>query len=101
MNERKRRQEDVEMMTEINALRAVNAKLCERAEQGEALAKTILSDLEREKAKRKKEISGLTAFVGVGAALCVAGACWLAAPWWTAVAPIVLMMSVMRKAGWI
>lgn len=31
MNERKRRQEDVEMMTEINALRAVNAQLCKRA----------------------------------------------------------------------
>lgn len=101
MNERKRRQEDVEMMTEINALRAVNAQLCKRAEQGEALAKTILGDLEREKEKRKKEISGLTAFVGVGAALCVASACWLAAPWWTAVAPLVLMVAVMRKAGWI
>ena len=100
MNERKRRQEDVEMMTEINALRAVNAKLCKRAEEGEALAKAILGDLEREKEKRKKEISGLTAFVGVGATLCVAGACWLAAPWWTAVAPLVLMVSVMRKAGW-
>ena len=100
MNERKRRPEDVEMMTEINALRAVNAQLCKRAEQGEALAKTILGDLEREKEKRKKESSGLTAFVGVGAALCVAGACWLAAPWWTAVAPLVLMVAVMRKAGW-
>ena len=100
MNERRRRPEDVELMTEINALRAVNAQLCKRAEQGEALAKAILGDLEREKAKRKKEISGLTAFVGVGAALCVAGVCWLAAPWWTAVAPLVLMVSVMRKAGW-
>ena len=67
----------------------------------EALAKTILGDLEREKEKRKKEISGLTAFVGVGAALCAAGACWLAAPWWTAVAPLVLMVAVMRKAGWL
>ena len=88
------------MMKENNDLRDVNAQLCKRAEQGEALAKTILGDLEREKAKRKKEISELTDFVGVGAALCVAGACWLAAPWWTAVAPLVLMVSVMRKAGW-
>ena len=99
MNERKRRPEDVEMMTEINALRAVNAQLCKRAEQGEALAKAILGDLEREKAKRKKELGGLTAFVGVGAALCAAGACWIAAPWWTAVAPLVLMVAVMKKAG--
>lgn len=48
-----------------------------------------------------RKLGGLTAFVGVGAALCVAGACWLAAPWWTAVAPLVLMMAVMRKAGWV
>ena len=75
MNERKRRPEDVELMTEINALRAVNAQLCKRAEEGEALAKAILGDLEREKAKRKKEISGLTANDGDEEALCEEGVC--------------------------
>ncbi|MDD6878270.1 MAG: hypothetical protein PUD44_10940 [Clostridiaceae bacterium] len=93
--------EDVELMTELNALRVRNMELRADAEQCRKVTMAVIGDLEREKQKRKKELGGLTAFVGVGAALCVAGACWLAAPWWTAVAPLVLMVAVMRKAGWI
>ena len=94
------RLEDVELMTQLNAQRARNRELTEKIEAMGKVGIALTAQIEQERAKRKKEISGLTAFVGVGAALCVAGACWLAAPWWTAVAPLVLMVAVMRKAGW-
>ena len=94
------RLEDVELMTQLNAQRAMNRELTEKIEAMGKVGIALTAKIEQEREKRKKEISGLTAFVGVGAALCVAGACWLAAPWWTAVAPLVLMVSVMRKAGW-
>lgn len=94
------RLEDVELMTQLNAQRAMNRELTEKIEAMGKVGIALTAQIEQERAKRKKEISGLTAFVGVGAALCVAGACWLAAPWWTAVAPLVLMVAVMRKAGW-
>ena len=92
--------EDVELMTQLNAQRAMNRELTEKIEAMGKVGISLTTQLEKERAKRKKEISGMTAFVGVGAALCVAGACWLAAPWWTAVAPLGLMVAVMRKAGW-
>ena len=94
------RLEDVELITQLNAQRAMNRELTEKIEAMGKVGIALTAQIEQEREKRKKEISGLTAFVGVGAALCVAGACWLAAPWWTAVAPLVLMVSVMRKAGW-
>lgn len=94
------RLEDVELMTQLNAQRARNRELTEKIEAMGKVGIALTAQIEQERAKRKHEISGLTAFVGVGAALCVAGACWLAAPWWTAVAPLVLMVAVMRKAGW-
>lgn len=95
------RLEDVELITQLNAQRAMNRELTEKIEAMGKVGIALTAQIEQEREKRKKEISGLTAFVGVGAALCVAGACWLAAPWWTAVAPLVLMVSVMRKAGWL
>ena len=94
------RLEDVELMTQLNAQRAMNRELTEKIEAMGKIGVALTAQIEQEREKRKKEIGGLTAFVGVGAALCVAGACWLAAPWWTAVAPLVLMVAVMRKAGW-
>ena len=94
------RLEDVELMTQLNAQRAMNRELTEKIEAMGKVGIALTAQIEQEREKRKKEISGLTAFVGVGAALCVAGACWLAAPWWTAVAPLVLMVAVMWKAGW-
>ena len=93
------RLEDVELMTQLNAQRARNRELTEKIEAMGKVGIALTAQVEQEREKRKKEISGLTAFVGVGAALCVAGACWLAAPWWTAVAPMVLLVAVMRKAG--
>lgn len=93
--------ETVELLTELNATRARNMELKDCAMAMERVARSAVAALEKERKKRKKEISGLTAFVGVGAALCVAGACWMAAPWWTAVAPLILMVAVMRKAGWV
>ena len=95
------RLEDVELMTQLNAQRAMNRELTEKIEAMGKVGIALTTQLEKEREKRKKEIGGLTAFVGVGAALCVTGACWLAAPWWTAVAPLVLMVAVMRKAGWV
>lgn len=56
---------------------------------------------EEEKREARREINGMTAFVGVFACLLTVVACLLAAPWWTAVAPMVLLLAVMRKAGWL
>ena len=95
------RLEDVELMTQLNAQRAMNRELTKKIEAMGKVGIALTAQIEQERAMRKKEISGLTAFVGVGAALCVAGACWLAAPWWTAVAPLILMVAVMRKAEWL
>lgn len=93
--------ETVELLTELNAIRARNMELTDGAMEMQRVARSAVAELEKERRKRKKEIRGMTAFVGVGAALCVAGSCWMAAPWWTAVAPLILMVAVMRKAGWV
>ena len=53
----------------------------------------------RKKAEEKK--NGMAALAGVICCLITAAACMVAAPWWTAVSPIVLMVGVMRKAGWV
>lgn len=53
----------------------------------------------RKKAEEKK--NGMAALAGVIFCLITAAACMVAAPWWTAVSPLVLMVGVMRKAGWV
>lgn len=93
--------EDVELLTELNALRVENRWLARRAEHWETYSGVVLREQEEARAKQKKELRGMTAFVSVGCCLCAATVCWVAAPWWTAVTPMVLALAVMKKAGWI
>ena len=93
--------ETVELLTELNAIRTRNVELTDCAMEMERVARSAVAELEQERKRRKKERDGMAAFIGVGVCLCVSGACALAAPWWTAVTPMVLMVVVMRKAGWI
>lgn len=51
--------------------------------------------------KKKAQARNAAAAAGVMAALLLAVACAAVGPWWTAVSPIVLMVGVMRKAGWV
>lgn len=87
-------------------LAALNAR-AEANRRGAELAQTQLalvhSEMLRAEEKRtaRREMDGLVGFVGVFASLLAASVCWLAAPWWTAVAPLLLMVAVMRKAGWV
>lgn len=93
--------ETVELLTELNAIRARNMELTDRAMAMERVARSAVAALEKERRKRKKERNGMVAFVGIGGCICLIGACVLAATWWTAVAPMVLLVAVMRKAGWL
>ena len=93
--------ETVELLTELNAIRARNMELTDCAMEMERVARSAVAELEQERKRRKKERDGMAAFIGVGVCLCVIGACALAAPWWTAVTPMVLLVAVMRKARWI
>ena len=93
--------ETVELLTELNAIRARNMELTDCAIEMERVARSAVAELEQERKRRKKERDGMAAFIGVGVCFCVIGACVLASPWWTAVAPMVLLVAVMRKAGWL
>ncbi len=55
--------------------------------------------LEEQRAARK-ELDGMTGFIGVVCGLLVIGVCVLAAPVWTAALPILGTLAIMRKAGW-
>lgn len=87
-------------------LAALNARAEENRRGAElALMQRALvhSEMRRAEEKRaaQREMDGIAAFVSVGVLLVVAAVCALAAPVWTAALPLVLMVAVMRKAGWV
>ena len=51
--------------------------------------------------KKKAQARNAAAAAGVMASLLLAGAGAAVGPWWTAVSPLVLMVGVMRRAGWV
>ena len=51
--------------------------------------------------KKKAQARNAAAAAGVMASLLLAVACASVGPWWTAVSPLVLMVGVMRKVGWV
>ena len=55
----------------------------------------------RKRAEKENKARNAAAAAGVMAALLLAVACAAVGPWWTAVSPLVLMVGVMRKAGWV
>ena len=84
----------------LNARAEANRRGAELARMQRAL---VHSEMTRAKEKRaaQREMDGLVSFVSAFACLLAVTVCWIAAPWWTAVAPLVLMAGVMRKAGWV
>lgn len=84
----------------LNARAEANRRGAELAQTQRAL---VQSEMTRAKEKRaaQREMDGLVGFVSVFSCLLAASVCWLAAPWWTAVAPLAGMLAVMRKAGWV
>ena len=55
----------------------------------------------RKRAEKENKARNAAAAAGVIGTLVVAMFCASVGPWWTAVSPIVLMVAVMRKAGWV
>lgn len=55
----------------------------------------------RKRAEKENKTRNVAAAAGVIGTLVVAMFCAAVGPWWTAVSPIVLMVAVMRKAGWV
>ena len=55
----------------------------------------------RKRAEKENKARNAAAAAGVMAALFLAVACASVGPWWTAVSPLVLMVGVMKKAGWL
>jgi len=53
-----------------------------------------------EKERYKKDLDMILCGASVLGCLFVAITCAIAAPWWTAVSPLVLAWAVLRKAGW-
>lgn len=98
---------------DAEAARAAERKMdayLEQLTESQQLRRRI-SDLQRDKllaemeafAVRtacRKEMRGMAAFVSVGACAVAMTVCMIAAPWWTAVAPMLLSLGVIRRAGW-
>lgn len=55
----------------------------------------------RKRAEKENKARNAAAATGVIGTLVAAMFCAAVGPWWTAVSPIVLMVAVMRKAGWV
>ena len=55
----------------------------------------------RKRAEKENKARNAAAAAGVIGTLVVAMFCAAVGPWWTAVSPLVLMVGVMRKAGWV
>lgn len=79
--------------TERRRLEARVARAEERAFAAEAM-------LQEEKARHKKEMSSLLYGLSVLSCLVAALSCFVTAPWWTAVAPMIFAAVILRKAGW-
>lgn len=55
----------------------------------------------RKRAEKENKARNAAAAAGVIGTLVVAMFCAAVGPWWTAVSPLVLMVGVMRKVGWL
>ena len=91
--------EEALFLATLNARAETNRRDAELAQMQRAL---VHSEMTRREEKRaaQREMKGLTAFVGVFACLFTRGT-WLGATrWWTAVAPLALMLALLLWAGW-
>lgn len=83
----------LEQLTELQQLRRriFDLRRGRRAAEAETVAV---------RAACRREVRGLAAFVGVGACAVALTVCLVAAPWWTATAPMLLALAVLRRARW-
>lgn len=90
---------------ECMELAALNARterriMMERLEQAEAVAAAAEQKRLVEREKHRKEMNGLTHGLAAFACVAVAIGSFATAPWWTAVAPAIFAVAILRKAGW-
>lgn len=90
---------------ECMELAALNSKIeqrrmQERMERAEAMAIRAEAKRKAEKARHEKEMNGLLYGLTAFSCLVATVSCIFTAPWWTAVAPMVLAVFTLRKAGW-
>lgn len=83
----------LERLTELHQLRRRADDLWRGRRAAEAEAVAV-------RAACRRELRGLAAFVGVGACAVAATVCLVAAPWWTATAPMLLALAVLRRVRW-
>lgn len=88
-----RQTEDVERITEKRQLQT----MLERERQDKL---TALAYAAKVKEDCRKEINGMAAFIALFSFLAVVSVCFITAPWWTAIAPILLALGVIKKAEW-
>lgn len=87
---------ELELMNARTACRLMETEL----EQAKARAARAEDRCRRERDRHDEERK---MFVGGMSALCLIGAavtCFVAAPWWTAIAPVIFAYYIIRKVGW-
>ena len=60
----------------------------------------LSAQLEQEREQHQKEMNLAMGGTAAVCLLLVALTCFVAAPWWTAVTPVLLAFAVLRKLGW-
>ena len=90
---------------ECMELAAINARterrrMQERMERAEAAAIKAEQRRKAEKARHEEEMKIIVYGLSALGCLITAVTCFIAAPWWTAVAPMVFGTFILRKAGW-
>lgn len=73
----------------------------DRVRKAERRAWEAEREVIRQKKIHQKEISDLLCYGGMVAGLGLMAASTMLAPWWTAVAPLILIGICVRKVGWI
>lgn len=86
-------------LAELNA-RIEKRKMQERMERLEAVAMESERRRREEAARHDEEVKTIVYGVSAFSCLFTAVACFFTAPWWTAVAPIIFGIFILRKAGW-
>ncbi len=94
-------QQQIEAL-ELELLNAKAANRLMETELKQAKARAAMAE-DRRRRERERHDEERKMFVGGMSALCCIGAaitCIVAAPWWTAIAPLVFACYFMGKVGW-
>ena len=87
---------------ELELINARTACRLMETELKQAKARAAIAE-DRRKRERERHDEERKMFVGGMSALCLIGAavtCFVAAPWWTAIAPVIFACYILGKIGW-